>query len=160
MISTLKTHFIILTVGAVLLSCQSEPSKQDVDQLLNDLHIYASQANGEAYFELFAEDAVFFGTDMSERWDKAAFQDYAMARFAEGTGWTYHMKERNVYFSDNGNVAWFDEILTNKKYGEFRGTGVLKRINNQWKIVQYNLLLPIPNDLFFDMSQEIKEYYQ
>ena len=57
------------------------------------------------------------------------------------------MKERNLYFSNDDKTAWFDEILTNKGYGEFRGTGVLKMVGSQWKIVQYNLLLPIPNNL-------------
>ena len=143
----------------ILLSCQSIPSPKDVNHVLDNLHLYASEANGEAYFNLFEEDAVFFGTDISERWDKAAFQAYGMARFASGKGWTYHKKERNIYFSDDGNICWFDEILTNDKYGEFRGTGVLKRVKDQWRIVQYNLLLPIPNDLFFDISKEIKEFY-
>lgn len=153
-----RNLFILLML--VFSSCISNPSREEVDIVLDNLHLYASQANGEAYFELFSEDAIFFGTDITERWDKAAFQDYAMARFAEGTGWTYHMKERHVYFSENGKVCWFDEILTHEKYGEFRGTGVLKLVSHQWKIVQYNLLLPIPNDLFFDMAQDIKEYYQ
>ena len=143
----------------ILLSCQSKPSHRDVHHVLDNLHLYASEANGEAYFNLFAEDAVFFGTDIKEHWDKVAFQNYALAQFAEGTGWTYHMTERNVYFSDDVKTCWFDEILTNDKYGNFRGTGVLKQVNNQWKISQYNLLLPIPNDLFFDISKQIKEFY-
>ena len=79
---------------------------------------------------------------------------------ATGTGWTYTMKERNIYFSDDKKTAWFDEVLTSKKYGDFRGTGALKIENNKWKIVQYNLLLPIPNDLLKKYASEIKEYYK
>ena len=82
-----------------------------------------------------------------------------MARFADGDGWTYHMKERNIFFSDDGKTCWFDEILNNEKYGEFRGTGVLKIVMGKWKIVQYNLLLPIPNDLFMNISKKIKNFY-
>ena len=83
-----------------------------------------------------------------------------MARFKTGVGWTYYMKERNIFFSDDGRTAWFDEILISKKYGEFRGTGALKMVKNKWKITQYNLLLPIPNDLMKKYSEEIKEYYK
>ena len=69
------------------------------------------------------------------------------------------MKERNIFFSDDGRTCWFDEILNNEKYGKFRGTGVLNIVMGKWKIVQYNLLLPIPNDLFMNISKEIKEFY-
>jgi len=150
--------FLILILF-IFFSCRSVPSHQEVDHVLNNLHLHASEANGKAYFDLFAQDAVFFGTDISERWNKAAFKEYGMTRFADGDGWTYHMKERNIFFSDDGRTCWFDEILNNEKYGEFRGTGVLKIVMGKWKIVQYNLLLPIPNDLFMNISKEIKEFY-
>ena len=144
-----KLSFISLSLFVV--SCEPAPSQDRVDHVVDKLHLYASQANGEAYFDLFADDAVFFGTDINERWDKEAFREYGMARFAAGTGWTYLMKERNVYFSDDGRTCWFDETLTNDTYGEFRGTGALKVVNGEWKIVQYSLLLPIPNELFIEL---------
>ena len=139
---------------------QNIRSEKAVNKVLNNLHLYASQASGEKYIDLFSEDAVFFGTDISERWPKEEFRTYAMGRFKSGVGWTYYMKERNIFFSDEGRTAWFDEILISKKYGEFRGTGALKMVKNKWKITQYNLLLPIPNDLMKKYSEEIKEYYK
>ena len=139
---------------------QNIGSTDAVENVLDNLHLYASEANGGKYFDLFAEKAVFFGTDISERWDKKAFQEYGMARFASGTGWTYFMKERNVFFSDDGKTAWFDEILISKKYGEYRGTGVLIFLETEWKISQYNLLLPIPNNLMKKYAAEIKNYYK
>jgi len=148
------------SLALIFLSCEPGPSRDRVDLVLDRLHLYASQANGEAYFDLFADEAVFFGTDISERWDKEAFQEYGMARFADGTGWTYLMKERNVYFSNDERTCWFDETLVHDKYGEFRGTGALKVVNGEWKIVQYNLLLPIPNELFMEYAEEIKEFYE
>ena len=45
-----------------------------------------------------------------------------------------------------------------KKYGVFRGSGVLVKKNNKWLITQYNLLLPIPNELLIDYSKEIKDF--
>ena len=64
--------------------------------------------------------------------------------------------KRNIYINDK--TAWFDEELENEKYGIFRGTGVLIKKNNKWYITQYNLLLPIPNDLLIDYSKEIKRF--
>ena len=138
---------------------QNIRSEKAVNKVLNNLHLYASQASGEKYIDLFSEDAVFFGTDISERWPKEEFRTYAMGRFKSGVGWTYYMKERNIFFSDDGRTAWFDEIVENKSYGEFRGTGVLVLENNEWKISQYNLLLPIPNDYLQKYANEIKKYY-
>ena len=154
----MKNLFLLFFV-MIVLSCRLSPSREQVDLVLDNLHLYASQPNGTAYFDLFADDAVFFGTDINERWDKKAFQDYGTARFATGTGWTYHIKNRHVYFSDDGKTCWFDETLRNDKYGKFRGTGAMKIVSGQWKIVQYNLLLPIPNDLFMKYAKEIKEFY-
>ena len=154
----MKNILIIILVSVGI--GQNIGATDAVESVLDNLHLYASEANGEKYFDLFANNAVFFGTDISERWDKKAFQEYGMARFASGTGWTYFMKERNVYFSDDGKTAWFDEILISKKYGEFRGTGVLKIVSTKWKITQYNLLLPIPNDLMKKYAGEIKDYYK
>jgi|TARA_Y100000310_G_scaffold330914_1_gene403518 hypothetical protein len=130
-----------------------------VENVLDNLHLYAAEAKAKKYMALFSEDAVFFGTDISERWAKQAFDEYATKRMATGTGWTYFMKERHIYFSDDGRTAWFDEILHNRGYGDFRGTGVLKMVGSEWKIAQYNLLLPIPNDLMMKYAKEIKVFY-
>jgi len=139
---------------------QNIKSTNTVEQVLDNLHLYAAEANAKKYIDLFADGAVFFGTDISERWPKVEFSNYATDRMSSGTGWTYFMKERNIYFSNDHKTAWFDEILTNKGYGEFRGTGVLKRVGTQWKIVQYNLLLPIPNNLMKKYALEIKAFYE
>ena len=127
--------------------------KEDINKVLDDLHIYASEADGTNYFKLFDSEAVFFGTDATERWHINDFKDYALKRFETGTGWTYTPISRNIYI--NENTAWFDEQLSNEKYGIFRGTGVLIKKDNNWLISQYNLLLPIPNDLLKDYSKEI-----
>ena len=130
--------------------------KKIVSNVLDNLHKYASQANGELYFDLFNDDAIFFGTDATERWSKSDFKNYAQERFDKGDGWTYYSISRNIFFNRDKNTAWFDEELKNEKYGVFRGTGVLTKENNVWKINQYNLLLPIPNDLLIKYSKEIK----
>ena len=127
-----------------------------INKVLDDLHLFASQAKGKEYFKLFDDDAIFFGTDANERWTKLKFEEYAMERFKTGSGWTYNSISRNIYLDNDKNTAWFDEELNNEKYGVFRGTGVLVKINNIWKIKQYNLLLPIPNDLLIEYSKEIK----
>jgi len=144
----------------LIICCQNTSPDQAVAGVLNNLHLYAAEARGPEYFDLFADDAIFFGTDIGERWEKNAFQEYGLARFETGQGWTYHMTERNIYFSDDDQTCWFDELIRNDKYGQLRGTGVLKLVDQEWKIMQYNLVLPMPNDLLPKYAQEIKEFYK
>ena len=63
-------------------------------------------------------------------------------------------------FSDDYCKQLYSEILISKKYGAFRGTGVLIFLETEWKISQYNLLLPIPNNLMKKYAAEIKNYYK
>jgi len=60
--------------------------------------------------------------------------------------------------SVDGTTAWFDEILWNDSYGTCRGTGVLVLSGGVWRIAQYNLTIPIPNDLARGFAKTIKEY--
>ena len=132
--------------------------KEQINKVLDKLHKYASEANGKKYFELFNEQAVFHGTDLNERWSIDEFKKYAQNRFDTGTGWTYTSLERNIFINSSNTTAWFDEIVINEKYGKFRGTGVLSKVDGMWKIDQYNLLFPIPNDLLLKYTNEVKEY--
>ena len=75
-------------------------------------------------------------------------------------GWTYKKNIRNIFISKDKKTAWFDEIVVNELYGAMRGTGVLINEKNEWKISQYNLLLPIPNEYLQKYAKEIKKYYE
>jgi|TARA_B100000959_G_scaffold37641_1_gene36343 hypothetical protein len=147
----------ILLIHITLLNL-SNIEKVEINKILDNLHKYASEANGEKYFQLFSDQAVFHGTDLNERWSIDEFKKYAQNRFDSGTGWSYKSLERNIFINSSNTTAWFDEILINEKYGKFRGTGVLSKIDDMWKIDQYNLLFPIPNDLLLKYTKEVKEY--
>lgn len=156
----LRTWFAILAVaasGACAPAATPAPApdlnaeRAAVDSVLTELHRTAAAGDWETYFGLYSGDAVFFGTDATERWSLDEFRGYASA----STGWTYDMTERNVFVSADGNTAWFDERLTNASYGETRGTGVLVKGDAGWKIAQYNLTIPIPNDLAAEFAQRI-----
>ena len=99
---------------------------------------------------------VFLGTDPCERWSLPEFRAYADPIFAEGRGWTYRPFERHVMLSADGTLAWFDERLDNDKYGESRGTGVLRLDDCCWKVVHYALTFPIPNDLAGEFTARMR----
>lgn len=131
-------------------------ARAPVAAALDRLHAAAAAADGDAYFALFAEDAVFYGTDASERWTLADFRAYAEPIFAQGRGWTYFPTERHVCVDATGDTAWFDERLENAKYGEVRGSGVLVRTPDGWRVAQYNLAFPVPNELAADLVERVR----
>jgi len=144
---------LLLMVSCSLMANNDVKSVNDV---LDSLHDSASKAQFDSYFSLYHEDAVFIGTDASEVWSKEAFKAYAKPHFDKGNGWTYHPRDRHVYFSPNKDVAWFDELLDNKKLGETRGTGVLVKEGDIWLISQYHLTIPIPNQIAGAVAEQIK----
>lgn len=153
----LRLTFVILTLIFWSAPAMSQsPSPDLVSATLDRFHTAASEADGATYFSLFAENGVFIGTDKSERWPLSDFKAFAEPLFASGRGWTYVMTERHIDFSPDGKTAWFDELLQNEAYGTSRGTGVLILVGDDWKITQYHLTFPIPNDLAGDFTSRIK----
>jgi SnoaL-like domain len=128
-------------------------AERDVARELDDFHDAAAHADEARYFGHFAPDAVFLGTDATERWDLAAFRAYAHPRFASGHGWVYHPQRRSIVFASDGTVAWFDEDLMGERAGPTRGSGVLVVSGGRWLIAQYNLAFTIPNERFDDLRK-------
>jgi hypothetical protein len=131
-------------------------AEREVARSLADFHDAAARADETRYFGHFAPDAVFLGTDATERWDLAAFRAYAHQRFASGHGWVYHPQRRSITFASDGTVAWFDEDLMGERAGPTRGSGVLVASGGRWLIVQYNLAFTVPNERFDDLRKMLE----
>ncbi|MDA1369789.1 MAG: nuclear transport factor 2 family protein [Proteobacteria bacterium] len=125
-----------------------------VGQVLDAYHMAASRGDWGTYFDLMSTDGVFLGTDAAERWTKDEFRAYAGNR----SGWTYRSVSRNINLTPDGLSAWFDELLDSASYGTSRGTGVLIKTVDGWKISQYHLTFPIPNELSGKVTDEIKAF--
>lgn len=123
----------------------------DVKVVLDDFHRASVAADLEGTLGHLAEDAIYFGTDPAERFTVAQLRDFIAPYFAQGMGWTAIPWVQHIELSADGSVAWFDERLTSSSWGEMRGTGVLTRDGQEWKIVQFSLSLPVPNDLINDL---------
>lgn len=151
---------IALFAGSFLRSAENSfaqiASTSAVEAVLNRYHESAAKADSAAYFALFAPECILMGTDATERWTVEQFKAYALPYFSQGKGWTYRVKERHVSFTPSGDVAWFDEILDNDSYGFCRGTGVLRKSGAVWLICQYQLTVPVPNELAEKIVQLIR----
>jgi hypothetical protein len=124
--------------------------KTAVNTTLNDWHKAASEADFTGYFEKMDSISIFIGTDASENWSKKRFESFSKPYFDKGKAWDFKTLERNIYVNTTGDFVWFDELLTTWM-GTCRGSGVLERKNNAWKIKHYVLSVSIPNDNIKDV---------
>lgn len=133
-----------------------EISKEEINKVLEDWHAAAAQANYEEYFNLMSSDGIFIGTDATENWQNKEFREFAKPYFDKGKAWSFTTLERNIYTSENGKTAWFDELL-NTQMGICRGSGILEKTQNGWKIKHYVLSIAIPNDNVEEITEIKKE---
>ncbi|MBE7215884.1 nuclear transport factor 2 family protein [Shewanella benthica] len=123
--------------------------------VLDQLHQAATRADWDTYFSLYLPEAVFIGTDATEHWSMSEFEGYARPT----DGWEYTVKNRvfvSVKTQKNDRVLMFDELLDSASYGLSRGTGTLIKTDSGWKIAQYHLSFPIPNEIAKEITARIK----
>src|SRR5262245_30288035 len=75
--------------------------QQAVTKMLDDWHDAAAKADEERYFRHFTPDAVFMGTDVTERWTRDAFREWAKPYFNRGKAWSFTPHDRFVSFSND-----------------------------------------------------------
>ncbi|KGJ86956.1 nuclear transport factor 2 family protein [Colwellia psychrerythraea] len=149
-----------LMAGLLSVTTLAANDKQTIDNVLNRFHQAAADAQAKPYFNLLSQDAIFLGTDATERWSKEEFKAFVVPYFSQGKGWLYTPVERNISVVKQGQVAFFDEILFSESYGTCRGSGLLVKTEQGWKISQYNLSIPMPNGLAKALVKQIKAFEQ
>lgn len=133
------------------------PDKEEVSRVLDQWHEAAGKADFEEYFGLMAENSIYIGTDATENWDLEEFKDFSKPYFDRGRAWDFTPIARNIYFSEAGSTAWFDELL-DTHMGICRGSGILSFQDGEWKIAHYVLSMTVPNeqaDKVTELKQEI-----
>ncbi|MGB1199816.1 MAG: nuclear transport factor 2 family protein [Thalassotalea sp.] len=152
----------IIMISVLLLSNQTVAEGSDalntVDKVLNQYHQAAANANFTDYFSTLHENTIILGTDGNERWTKDSFKAFVQPYFSQGRGWKYQVVKRNTTIIKQGELAFFDEQLTNASYGDCRGSGVVMNTPQGWKILQYNLTVVVPNEIADDVVSTIQRY--
>jgi ketosteroid isomerase-like protein len=151
-------HFLLVSaISSLFFACNDPYSKQElledktdwnkqIASMLDSFNIAAANADYIRYFNFYTEDATFNGTDATENWDKAAFMVWAKPFFDKKTTWNFTAIKRNIYFGKHRDIAWFEELLSTQMK-ICRGSGVVVRQGNNWKVQQYVLSTTIPNDV-------------
>lgn len=145
---------LILLVFPGFLHAQS--SEKELHSTLDSWHKAATDAKAEVFFGLMAENAVYIGTDATERWSKSEFYQFAKPYFDRGNAWDFKAYDRQIHISADGRYAWFSELLTTWM-GVCRGSGILTKTTSGWKIEQYHLSVTVPNDLITDFISLVKK---
>ena len=127
-------------------SAESTESKQAIVELLKKCRRAAEHADADAYFGCFDKKGIFFGTDGNERFTLPQLKAFLGPYFAQGIGWKHDVKQRHVYVGPHDEIGWFEEQTERVRIGPMRTTGVVRKTDNGWKIVQYNVAIVIPNE--------------
>lgn len=157
--------FLHLFLIVACFSCQAQKTKSSTSQstdhihkMLDAWHNAAAEANYEAYFNRMTVDGVFIGTDATENWQNEAFRNFSKPYFDKGKAWTFNAIERNIYIdNDSEHLAWFDELL-NTQMGICRGSGIVKKENNKWKVAHYVLSIAVPNENVSELTEMKREW--
>lgn len=147
----IAVHTLILFLfGFTIVSAQSnkafEKEKSEIGSMLDAFNVAAAKADYTGYFNFFADESTFIGTDATEVWNKKEFMVWAKPHFDKKKTWNFTALKRNIHFSKDGKLAWFDELL-DSQMKICRGSGVVEKINGQWKVKQYVLSMTVPNDV-------------
>ncbi len=133
-------------------NCHSiEPRSVEIDLIsstLNEWHGLAAVGD-TTYFDHFDSGSYYLGTDAKEIWTLQQFKDFALPYFRRGSAWNFKTKSRNIHLADYANFAWFDENL-DTWMGLCRGTGVMEKQADGWKIKHYSLTILVPNSKIND----------
>ncbi|MBM3917665.1 MAG: nuclear transport factor 2 family protein [Sphingomonadales bacterium] len=137
--------FVLICISFFGIAQSAPKDVQSLDQMLDNWHAAAAQANFETYFSYTSTQFIFLGTAPGERWTKSEFMAFSKPYFDKGNAWDFKPSNRHWNFAADGQVAYFDEDLQTWMEG-CRGSGICILENGQWKIAYYNLTVLIENE--------------
>lgn len=128
----------------------------DVNAFVDSWHDDAANAR-MAYFDKIAPDGVYIGTDKTELWHRDAFKAWAKPYFDRKSAWSFKAMRRNVYWSADHQLIWFDELL-DTQMGVCQASGVLRKTANGFAIEHYQLSIAVPNAVAAGVTKTIKQF--
>lgn len=153
----MKRLFLALCMLLCSFAVQADPSlKRQANAFVDRWHDDAAHAR-PAYFDKIARDGVYIGTDKTERWRRDEFKVWARPHFERKSAWAFKPLRRNVAFSDDKSIIWFDELLETQM-GICQASGVIRRKGKGFEIVHYQLSMAIPNEVGGQVTRLVKDF--
>jgi len=157
----MKRFFLACLLGFASWSCVAQPEAdaaltQQVNNFVDGWHEDATNSR-PVFFDKIAKDGVYIGTDKKELWKRDEFKAWAKKAFERPTAWAFTPIRRNVYFSPDKSVIWFDELLSTRM-GTCQATGVMHKVGNSFEIDHYQLSIAVPNGISSKVISTISDY--
>ena len=124
--------------------CKSK-ANAEVNEFIDHWHLAAALADEDTFFGSMTPDGIYIGTDASERWERDEMKEWSKKYFERESAWTFTPTSRNIRFSEDEKIGWFDEML-DTWMGPCRGSGVVIMTEDGWKIQHYHLAIAVPNE--------------
>ena len=152
--------FLVLVILVVMSSCSNcnkEFSLMDETLAIENVLDKYIVANETQNFELIQEiwapnaDIILYGTDSDERlMGRINIKNAIKEQFSHITDTYISASDQFIKLNCTGNTAWFAETLNYnfvysdkaQSYEGLRFTGVLEKMDGEWKLVQAHLSLP------------------
>lgn len=127
-----------------------------VNKFMDNWHKAAATADEELFFGSMTDDGIYLGTDKTEKWTRDEMAKWADEYFQKESAWSFTATQRDVYFSEDGKIAWLNEKL-DTWMGVCKGTAVLVLKPEGWKIALYDLSVTIDNDKIDQFLELVEE---
>jgi ketosteroid isomerase-like protein len=162
----MKGHLSAVLAAVLLVSCMVVGSARGADgtavdeiaAVLDEFNRAASEADSDAYYACLSPDAILLGTAAEERFTVAESRVFMKPYFAQERGRQHAPRDRHITLLPSGEVAFFNELVGLETLGECRGTGVVVKLDDTWRIAQYALSFPIPNEIVYEVVDRIREH--
>ena len=105
--------------------CQTAINEPEevVNNFIDNWHKAAAEADAMTFFGSMCEDGIYIGTEAGERWLRDELKEWSKKYFERESAWNFKSTAREIYFSDNMDIAWFEERL-DTQMGVCHGSGV------------------------------------
>ena len=161
---------VLVFVAAAAVACSSAPERAapppvpeaafraQIDAFVDEWHQDAAHAR-PAFFDKIAADGIYIGTDKTERWTKEVFREWAKPAFARPVAWAFTPLHRNISFTPDRKVVWFDEQVRSSM-GILQASGVIRptAAGAGFEIVHYQLSIAVPNEVIPEVTGVIKTH--
>lgn len=135
------------------LKIQNEAKVAPIKAVLDQMLKAQENQDLEAFTKSFSHDTdiVHFGTDIDEIWyNWSSFYEWMNEAIKTRADLTITEKNTHIRLNESENTAWYSQLLDTcfETKGEpvriegFRHTGVLEKIDKQWRIVQSHMSIP------------------
>jgi hypothetical protein len=139
----MKIQYIIPTLLLILTVSHPCRAGDTPQAALDTFHRAMADAETKALISTLSPDAVLLGLDGNTRWAGENLGELIGQRFSRVPDVDVSVRQREVRLSPDGGTAWFDESLLYDGIMQGWGSGVLVKIDTDWKIAQYHLSPPL-----------------